>query len=114
MSKSDDDKLLETYIKQRKITGYIEREAREVWALFKMLTGNKPLKECNRDDGRKLVAHFEAKGLKSETIEKKIAWPNAAVNLAIEEGQHKTINPFSASYPTLRTVGGDCRSKMWT
>ena len=32
--KSDDDKLLETYIKQRNLTGYIEREAREVWALF--------------------------------------------------------------------------------
>jgi integrase len=101
-AKNGDDAILETYIKHRKITGYIEREAREVWALFKMLTENKPLKECNRDDGRKLVAHFEAQRLKSKTIEKKIAWPNAAVNLAIEEGQHKTINPFSAIVPDLK------------
>jgi integrase len=97
--KNGDDAILETYIRHRNISGYIEREARQVWALFKMLTDNKPLKECNRDDARKLVAHFEAQGLKSKTIEKKIAWPNAAVNLAIEEGQHKTINPFSAVVP---------------
>ena len=61
--KSDDDKLLETYIKQRNLTGYIEREAREVWALFKQLTDNKPLKHCDRDDGRKLVAISRRRGL---------------------------------------------------
>jgi integrase len=60
------------------------------------------LEECNRDDGRKLVAHFEAQGLKSKTIEKKIAWLNAALNLAIEEGRHKTINPFAAIVPDLK------------
>ena len=82
--KTNDDKVLETYIEHRKITGYIEREARDVWALFKTLTDSKPLKDCDRDDGRKLVTHFEAQGLKSATIEKKIAWLNAAVNFAIE------------------------------
>ena len=39
--------------------------------LFKTLTNNKPLKNCDRDDGRKLVAHFESKGLKSATIERR-------------------------------------------
>jgi integrase len=95
---SSDDKLLETYIKQRKLTGYIEREAREVWALFKRLTDNKLLKNCDRNDGRKLVAHFVDKKLKSKTIEKKVAWLNAAVNLAIDEGELK-FNPFSAIVP---------------
>jgi integrase len=99
--KTDDDKVLETYIEHRKITGYIEREARDVWALFKTLTDGKPLKDCDRDDGRKLVAHFEAQGLKSATIEKKIVWLNAAVNLAIREGRLK-FNPFASIVPRVR------------
>jgi integrase len=99
--KTDDDKVLETYIEHRKITGYIEREARGVWALFKTLTDGKPLKDCDRDDGRKLVTHFEAQGLKSATIEKKIAWLNAAVNLAIREGRLK-FNPFASIVPRVR------------
>jgi integrase len=101
VTKNRDDVVLETYLKHRKITGYIEREARTTWALFKSLC-DKPLEECNRDDGRKLVAHFEAQGLKSKTIEKKIAWLNAALNLAIDEGRHKTINPFAAIVPDLK------------
>jgi integrase len=99
--KTDDDKVLETYIEHRKITGYIEREARDVWALFKTLTDGKSLKDCDRDDGRKLVAHFERQGLKSATIEKKIAWLNAAVNLAIGEGRLK-FNPFASIVPRVR------------
>jgi hypothetical protein len=61
--KSDDDKVLETYITHRKLTGYIEREARDVWMLFKTLTNNKPLKNCDRDDGRKLSPILRSKGL---------------------------------------------------
>lgn len=97
--RTDDDPILETYIKHAGLTGYVEREAREVWALFKRLTNNKPLKNCNRDDGRLLVQFYEAQGLKSKTIEKKIAWPNAAVNFAIKEHRHKTVNPFAAIAP---------------
>ena len=36
------------------MTGYYEREARDTWALFRSLC-DKPLKDCDRDDGRKLV-----------------------------------------------------------
>jgi integrase len=97
--KTDDDAVLETYITHRRITSYNEREARDVWAIFKRLTDNKPLKNCSRDDGRKLVAYFEEHGLKTKTIEKKIAWLNAAVNLATSEGRHKSINPFSSIIP---------------
>jgi integrase len=97
--KTADDAILDTYITHRTITGYNEREAHDVWALFKTLTDGKPLKDCDRDDGRLLVAHFEAAGLMVKTIEKKIAWLNAAVNLAISEGKHKTINPFASIIP---------------
>jgi len=98
-AKTGDDMVLETYIKHAGLTGYVEKEARNVWALFRRLTNNKSLKDCNRDDGRLLVQHFEAQGLKSKTIEKKIAWPNAAVNFAIKEHRHKTVNPFAAIAP---------------
>ena len=97
--KTADDAILDTYIAHRTITGYNEREARNVWAIFKGLTDNKPLKNCSRDDGRKLVAYFTGEGLKTKTIEKKIAWLNAAVNLATSEGRHKSINPFSSIIP---------------
>jgi hypothetical protein len=97
VKKSGDDAILETYLKHANITGYFEREARAVWALFKSLC-DKPLKECDRNDGRKLVAHFESQGRKSATIQKKIGWLTAACNLAIKEGELK-FNPFSNVAP---------------
>ena len=72
-----------------------------LWTLFKTLTDSKPLQDCDRDDGRKLVTHFGAQGLKSATIEKKIAWLNAAVNLAIKDGKLK-FNPFASIVPRVR------------
>jgi integrase len=96
--KNGDDSVLETYLKHANITGYFEREARAVWALYRTLTEGKPLKDADRDDGRKLVAHFESKGLKSATIQKKVGWLTAACNLAIKEGRLK-FNPFSSVVP---------------
>jgi integrase len=95
--KSSDDAVLETYLKHANITGYFEREARSVWSLFRQLC-DKPLKDADRDDGRKLVAHFESRGLKSATIAKKVGWLTAACNLAIKEGRLK-FNPFSSIVP---------------
>jgi len=92
---SPDDALIETYLKHKNITGYFEREARAVWALYKQLTNSKPLKDASRDDGRKLVDYYEKQDLKSATIQKKIGWMIAAVNLAIDEGKLK-FNPFSS------------------
>jgi integrase len=97
-AKNSDDALLETYLKHANITGYYEREARNVWALYKTLTNSKRLKDADRDDGRKLVAHFEDEGLKSATIEKKVGWLNAMANLAIKEGKLK-FNPFASVVP---------------
>jgi integrase len=96
--KNSDDAILETYLNHAGIVGYFRREAETVWALYKQLTDNMPLKDASRDDGRKLVAHFEGQGLKSATVEKKIMWLRAAVNLAIDEGQLK-FNPFSSIVP---------------
>jgi integrase len=94
-SMSPDDALIETYLKHKNIAGYFEREARAVWALYKQLTNSKPLKDASRDDGRKLVDYYEKQDLKSATIQKKIGWMIAAVNLAIDEGKLK-FNPFSS------------------
>jgi integrase len=96
-AKNGDDAILETYLKHANVTGYYEREARATWALFKTLC-DKPLKDADRDDGRKLVARFDAQELKSATITKKIGWLTAAVNLAIKEGKLK-FNPFSGVVP---------------
>src|ERR1700730_887390 len=93
-----DDDLIETYLKHKNVTGYYEREARAVWALYKQLTNGTPLKDASRDDGRKLVAYYEKLGRKSATIQKKIGWLNAAVNLAIDEATLK-FNPFSSIVP---------------
>ena len=97
-TKNGDDAILETYIKHANVTGYSEREARAVWALYKTLTDSKALKDATRDDGRKLVAHFEGDGLKSATIQKKLMWLSAACSLAIKEGRLK-FNPFSSVVP---------------
>jgi integrase len=80
------------------VTGYNEREARAVWALYKQLTDSKPFKDVTRDDGRKVVAYFEGQNIKSATIKKKVGWFTTAVNLAINEGRLK-FNPFSGIVP---------------
>jgi integrase len=92
-AKTDDDAIIETYLKANAITGHFEREARNVWALYKTLTASKRLKDATREDGRKLAAHYEAEGLKSATIRKKIGWLTAAVNLAIKD---RILPPFNA------------------
>ena len=108
-TKNGDDAILETYLKHANVTGHFEREARNVWALYKTLTDSKPLRDSSRDDGRNLVAHFEAGGLKSATIQKKIGWLTAAVNLAIKENQLK-FNPFSGIIPKRDDKASGCRS----
>jgi integrase len=96
--KNGDDAIFETYLQHANVTGYYEREARATWALFKSLCDNKPLKDATRDDGRRVVQHFEAQGLKSASIRKKVGWLVAAVNLAIREGRLR-FNPFVSIVP---------------
>ena len=101
--KNGDDAILETYITQKNVTGYYEREARAVWALFRSLC-DKPLKDCSRDDGRLLVAHYQAEGLRAASIRKKLMWLVAAINLAINERKDGDplklkFNPFVSIVP---------------
>jgi integrase len=96
--RTGDDAIIETYLKHVNLDPHSERETRAVWALYKQLTDSTPLKDATRDDGRKIVQHFEGQGLRSATIRKKITWLNAATNLAIKEG-HLTFNPFSSIVP---------------
>ena len=93
-TKSGDDAILEAYLERRNIIGQYEREARATWALFKSLC-DKPLKDADYDDGRKLVKHFEAEGLKRATIEKKIGWLRAAVRQNMKTKNGLKFNPFS-------------------
>jgi integrase len=98
-----DDKYLDIYLKQQNITGYYEAEARRSWADFRMITDGKPLKDCDRADGRKLVDHYFAKGNKRATVQKKIMYLNAMTNLAMDE-PNPTIkfNPFSKIIPKIK------------
>ncbi len=96
-TKNGDDQLFETYFQHANVGPKYAPEARAVWELYKALVG-KPLKDATRDDGRRLVAHFEQQGNKSATIQKKLSWLVAACNFAIREGRLK-FNPFSSVVP---------------
>jgi integrase len=101
--KNGDDALLETYLAHKGINGYREREARDMWHIFKTVVG-KPLRDCTRDDGRAIVAYLEDQAdddepLKSATLRRRMVPLVAAVNLAIEESKHKGINPFVSVVP---------------
>jgi integrase len=98
--KNGDDQLLETYIKHNGIDGLCERQARDIWHIFRTVV-NKPLKQCTRDDGRAIVAHLEDQAggeIKSATLRRRMVPLIATVNLAIDEGK-LTFNPFSSVVP---------------
>lgn len=98
--KNGDDALLETYIAHKGISGYREREARDMWYIFKTVVG-KPLRQCTRDDGRDIVKYLEdvaGEPIKSTTLTRKLVPLVALVNLAIEEGK-LTFNPFVSVVP---------------
>jgi integrase len=98
-TKDADDAIMATYLTHNGISGYREREANDMWHIFKTVVG-KPLRECDRNDGRAIIAHLEDQAdddepLKSATLRRRMVPLVAAVNLAIKEGKHKGINPFS-------------------
>jgi len=98
--KNGDDALLETYIKHNGIDGLRERQARDIWHIFRTVV-KKPLKQCTRDDGRAIIAHLEEQAggeIKSATLRRRMVPLVATVNLAIDEGK-LTFNPFSGVVP---------------
>jgi integrase len=99
-AKNADDALLETYIKHNGITGLPEKQARDIWHVFKTVV-NKPLRSCTREDGRAIVAYLEDQAggeIKSATLRRRMVPLVATVNLAIDEGK-LTFNPFSSVVP---------------
>lgn len=94
-TKNGDDDLIETYLKH---SGNPEGTTHETWAMFKQLCPGVKLADASRDDGRKLVAHLQAQGLKTATIRRRLVPLRAAVNLAIDEGKLK-FNPFTNIVP---------------
>ena len=95
---SDDDQLVEAYIRHAGLKPHNAHEARSTYALYKEVVG-KPLARAERQDGRKLAKHLiEELGNKSATVEKKVGWLRAAVNMAIED-QKLTFNPFQKVVP---------------
>jgi integrase len=106
-----DDAILQTYLDYKGVPKYPRREAENTWAMFRQLTGHKPLAKCGWDDGKLLVAHYAAKGLKSASIHKRLVRLNAAVRFAIKTGKLPTtmINPFSA---VVSDVGKDAVEKV--
>jgi integrase len=103
--KDGDEAIFERYLAHggKRHAGLNAKAAHSVestWQLFRSLTGGKPLKECNRDDGRALVAALEAKGLKSATVQRQIKPLAALVNMAIDEGKFNGVNPFARVAPS--------------
>jgi integrase len=99
--KNGDDQLLEVYLTHKGISGQREREARDMWHIFKTVV-NKPLRSCTRDDGRAVVAYLEDQAgdepLKSTTLRRKMVPLTALCSLAIDEGK-LTFNPFAGVVP---------------
>jgi integrase len=100
--KGTDDDLLETYIKHNGITGLPEKQARDIWHVFRTVV-NKPISKCSRDDGRALVAYLEKQAggedkIKSATLRRRMVPLIATVNLAIKDGK-LTFNPFVSCVP---------------
>jgi integrase len=94
----EDAGILDRWVRDAGINAHLEREARMALGAFQALTNNKPLKDCTRSDGLKLVDHYREEGLKLPTIAKKIGHLRAACNLALKHDA-LTFNPFSNIMP---------------
>jgi integrase len=111
VAKSDDDSILDDYLNFKSVTGYPRREAELTWQLFRTLTNGKPFRKCTWDDGRALVAHYLAQGLKVASVHKRLVRLNGAVNFAIKTGKlpRDTVNPFAA---VVAKEGDDSTKKV--
>ena len=52
--------MLETYIKHNGVSGLREKQARDIWHIFKTVV-NKPIAKCTRDDGAPSLSHLVEK-----------------------------------------------------
>jgi integrase len=113
--KSSDDELFDKYLNHggANKTGVApdkRRQALRMWQTFKQVCGGKRLKDCTRDDGRKVVAYLEQQPgrggapAKSGTVARNMVWLVAAVNFAIAEGDLPSTfrNPFEGISPNRK------------
>ncbi len=104
--KGSDDDLLETYIKHNGVSGLREKQARDIWHIFKTIV-NKPIAKCTYEDGVAIIDHLieQAGGeegedkkikIKRATLRRRMVPLVATVNLAIKQGKlgELKINPF--------------------
>lgn len=90
--------FLDRWVKDNGINHHLEREARGAFRQFCALNDDKPLSECKRSHGIKLVDYYREEGLKLPTIAKKVGHLRAMCNLAIKRDE-LTLNPFSDIMP---------------
>ena len=65
------------------------------WMLFRTLV-KKPLKDCERDDARVMLKHFQDQGLKSATIRRKFVWLVAVCNTLSRKAKSNSIRSRSS------------------
>jgi len=111
--KDSDDAIFQTYLDhggpdRAGIHDFDRGAAVKVWEVFKSVI-NKPLRDCSREDGRKLAQHFLDAGNSTATVKKKINRLGAACKLAVDEGLLK-FNPFSGVTPTKVMIDGKLQS----
>jgi integrase len=95
-----EEQIVASWVTQRKPNKHLEREARKGWEMWKKVVNGKSIRQCTRDDGRKLVAALQAEGMKAATIGKYLSHLNAATNMAINDAKLK-FNPFSGVAPKV-------------
>jgi integrase len=117
-AKDGDDQLLENYLKHNGVTGYREREARQIWHVFKTVVG-KPIAKCRHKDGVAIVDHLikQAGGedkIKRATLRRRMVPLVATVNLAIEHGElgGLEINPFGGVVGKAHGEDSDKRQRF--
>jgi len=116
--KSDDDSILDDYLNHRNATGYARKEAEATWAVFRTMTGGKPLSKCGWNDGVALVNYYKAQKSKNgepfkvASIHKRLVYLNGAIKHAIKKtGKLPAdfINPFSG---VVKKQGDDSLKKI--
>ena len=98
-AKLDDEGIIGQWVRDRAASKHVEGDARRTLAFFRANVTKKPLRECTRDDGRKLADLLLAKpkGNGWATVDKSVGLLKSACNVADLEP-----NPFSWVMPARK------------
>lgn len=89
-----DQAFYDDWVKERKPTKYIEREATKAWRAFKTVNDNMLFKDAYRPEAMKMVDALKEMGLKNGSINKHLSHMRSICSLAMLNGKLQT-NPFS-------------------